>query len=493
MTLIKSISGIRGTIGGHPGQGLTPVDVVRFCYAYCECLKKNEGPPQTSYLESLNPSKLQEHPLKPKNKKFKVVVGRDGRMSGEMMEQLVCGSLIACGVDVVRCSLASTPTVELAVDFAEADGGIIITASHNPKEWNALKLLNSKGEFLSKSEGEEIIRIAESGDFHFASTDELGHIEDRDFTEEHVNSVLALEAVDVETVRNAHFKVVVDTINSVGSIVMPRLLDKLGVEYVLLNSVPDGNFAHNPEPLVQNLKELSEAVVKEGADLGISVDPDVDRLAFFCENGEAFGEEYTLVAVADYILQREVEKKGREGKELRTVSNLSSSRALKDISQKWGGTWEAAAVGEVNVTTKMRQNSAIIGGEGNGGVIYPTSHYGRDAVVGTALFLSHLALMKKSASEYRATLPQYYMAKQKLEIDESTDFDSILGKVARHYAKEELDTQDGLRIDFKKRRTWVQLRKSNTEAIVRIYSEAPSSEEAEALGREVIGIVKELL
>ena len=457
MTLIKSISGIRGTIGGPCGEALTPVDIVKFTYAYCERLRRHAAP---------------------KRGRFKVVVGRDARISGAMVEQLVCGTLVSCGVDVVRCGLASTPTTELAVRFAGADGGIIITASHNPREWNALKLLNSEGEFLSAAEGNEILEIADSGDFNFASVDELGHIEDHDFTDEHVDSVLALEAVDADAVRRAGFTVVVDAINSVGALIMPRLLEKLGVRCILLNGTPDGDFAHNPEPLPQNLTGLSEAVRREHADLGISVDPDVDRLAFFCENGEPFVEEYTLVAGV---------------KPLHTVSNLSSSRALRDVTERWGGSWFAAAVGEVNVTTKMHETGALIGGEGNGGVIYPASHYGRDAMVGTALFLSQLARKKMSASAYKATLPQYFIAKNKISLSDRSLIDKILESVKEHYAAERVNTVDGVKVDFEQKRSWVHLRRSNTEPIIRIYSEAPTEAEAKALGEEVIAIAQGIL
>lgn len=469
MTLIKSISGIRGTVGGACGESLTPVDIVKFTYAYCERMRRHASP---------------------KTGRFKVVVGRDARISGPMVEQLVCGTLAACGVDVVRCGLASTPTTELAVRFAGADGGIIITASHNPREWNALKLLNSEGEFLSAAEGNEILELADSGDFDFAPADGLGHVEDHDFTDEHIASVLALDAVDVEAVRRAGFTAVVDAVNSVGAIIMPRLLEKLGVRCVLLNGTPDGNFAHNPEPLPQNLTGLSEAVVRERADLGISVDPDVDRLAFFCEDGKPFVEEYTLVAVADYLLERAAAEGVRP---LHTVSNLSSSRALRDVTEKWGGTWHAAAVGEVNVTAKMHEVGALIGGEGNGGVIYPASHYGRDAMVGTALFLSQLAHRKTSVSAYKATLPQYHIAKNKIALSDSSLIDRILAQVREHYAAEKVNTVDGVKVDFERKRSWVHLRRSNTEPIIRIYSEAPTEAEAVALGEEVIAIAQSML
>ena len=468
MTLIKSISGIRGTIGGPCGEGLTPVDVVKFTYAYCACLKKRIAIPSDG-------------------KRYRVVVGRDARISGEMVEQLVCGTLVACGVDVVKCGLASTPTTELAVRFAGADGGIIITASHNPRQWNALKLLNERGEFLSAAQGQEILKLADSGDFDFAPVDSIGSIECHDFTDEHIESVLALDAVDAEAVRKAHFKVVLDSINSVGGIIMPRLLEKLGVKCVVLNGEPTGDFAHNPEPLPANLVDLSSTVVGENADLGISVDPDVDRLAFICENGEPFVEEYTLVAVADYLLSI-AERDGIMPRN--TVSNLSSSRALRDVTEAHGGTYYAAAVGEVNVTTKMHEVEALIGGEGNGGVIYPASHYGRDAMVGVALFLSNLAHKNLKVSEYKATLPQYFIAKNKIELSDSSLIDRILETVKSRFSEEDINTIDGVKISFESTRRWVHLRRSNTEPIIRIYAEAPTEAEASALAEEVINIAK---
>ena len=467
MTLIKSISGIRGTIGGPKGDGLTPVDIVNFTYAYCKCLRERKPAPNAA--------------------RYKVVVGRDARLSGEMVEQLVCGTLIACGVDVVKCGFASTPTTELAVRFANADGGIILTASHNPRQWNALKLLNENGEFLTAAEGKAILDCAEKGDFDFAPVDELGHIEEHDYTDEHIDSVLALEAVDAEAIRKAGFKVVLDSINSVGGIIMPRLLKELGVECITLNGEPTGDFAHNPEPLPQNLVDLSGTVVREHADLGISVDPDVDRLAFICENGEPFVEEYTLVSVADYLLDEAV-KKGTGP--LHTVSNLSSSRALRDVTEAHGGTYFAAAVGEVNVTTKMHEVNALIGGEGNGGVIYPASHCGRDAMVGVALFLSNLAHKGLSASAYKATLPQYFIAKNRIDLSDAAVIDRILAAVKKHYASEKINTIDGVKIDFEAAKEWVHLRKSNTEPIIRIYSEAPTQERAQALAEEVIALAK---
>lgn len=471
MTLIKSISGIRGTVGGPCGEGLTPVDIVKFTYAYCECMRRRIPSPCGG-------------------RRYKIVVGRDARLSGEMVEQLVCGTLVACGVDVVKCGLASTPTTELAVRFASADGGIIITASHNPRQWNALKLLNEHGEFLTAAQGQEILDLAESGEFDFAPVDELGHVTEHDFTDEHVDSVLALEAVDAEAISKAGFKVVLDSINSVGGIIMPRLLARLGVECITLNAEPTGDFAHNPEPLPANLTALSAEVVREKADLGISVDPDVDRLAFICENGEPFVEEYTLVSVADYLLER-AEKQGIMPRN--TVSNLSSSRALRDVTEAHGGTYYAAAVGEVNVTTKMHEVGALIGGEGNGGVIYPASHYGRDAMVGVALFLSNLAHKKMSVSAYKATLPQYFIAKNRIELSDKSLIDKILSALKEHFASEKVNTIDGVKVDFEAERKWVHLRRSNTEPIIRIYSEAPTEAEAQKLGEEVVALAKKLI
>ena len=407
-----------------------------------------------------------------------------------MVEQLVCGTIVSCGIDVVKCGFASTPTTELAVKMAGADGGIIITASHNPRQWNALKLLNSEGEFLTAAEGQAILELAEKGEFDFAPVDSLGKITEHDFTDEHIDSVLALEAVDVEAVRKAGFKVVLDSINSVGGIIMPRLLERLGVECITINGEPTGDFAHNPEPLPKNLVELSETVVKTGADLGISVDPDVDRLAFICENGEPFVEEYTLVAVADYLLER-AEKQGVTPRN--TVSNLSSSRALRDVTEAHGGQYFAAAVGEVNVTTKMHEVGALIGGEGNGGVIYPASHCGRDAMVGVALFLSQLAHKGLKASEYKATLPQYHIAKNRIDLSDASTIDRILEEMKRHFASEKINTIDGVKIDFEASRQWVHLRKSNTEPIIRVYSEAPTEEQAVALGNEVVALAYKIM
>ena len=469
MALIKSISGIRGTIGGFPGENLTPVDIVNFTYAYCKCLRDRK---------------------EPYGSRYKVVVGRDARISGAMVEQLVVGTLVACGVDVVRCGLASTPTTELAVTFAHADGGIIITASHNPRQWNALKLLNEKGEFLTAVQGQAILDCAEKGDFDFSGVDELGHVTDHDYTDEHIDSVLALEAVDVPAIKAAHFKVVLDAINSVGGIIMPRLLERLGVECITLNGDPTGDFAHNPEPLPANLVDLSQTVVKEKAQLGISVDPDVDRLALICEDGKPFVEEYTLVAVADYLLDDAV---ARGVKPLATVSNLSSSRALRDVTEAHGGTYYASAVGEVNVTTLMHKVGALIGGEGNGGVIYPASHCGRDAMVGVALILSKLAHNGMTASAYKAILPQYAIAKNRIDLSDKAMIDRILDAMKEHFKDEKVNTIDGVKIDFEASRRWVHLRRSNTEPIIRIYSEAPTEAEAQALGEEVVALAKRII
>ena len=482
MTLIKSISGIRGTIGGAPGDALTPVDIVKFTYAYC--------------------SKLRERRPKAEGERYKVVVGKDARLSGEMVENIVCGTLIACGVDVVKAGFASTPTTEMAVTFAGADGGIIITASHNPRQWNALKLLNEKGEFLNAAEGAAILECAENEAFDFAPVEELGVIEEHDFTDEHLDAVLALPAVDAEAIKAAGFKVVLDAVNSVGGIIMPRLLKRLGVECVELNCEPTGEFAHNPEPLPANLIGLSDAVVREKADFGISVDPDVDRLALICEDGKPFGEEYTLVSVADYLLERAYNEALETGKSLdevcapyclATSSNLSSSRALRDVTEKFGGEYFAAAVGEVNVTTKMKECGALIGGEGNGGVIYPALHYGRDAMVGVALFLSNLAHKKMSVSELRKTYPQYIITKNRIDLSDSSLIDKILNEVKAVYANENVNTIDGVKVSFEDRKEWVHLRRSNTEPIIRIYAEAATEEAANALAAEVIDIAKKII
>ena len=482
MTLIKSISGIRGTIGGAPGDALTPVDIVKFTYAYC--------------------CKLRERRPKAEGERYKVVVGKDARLSGEMVENIVCGTLIACGVDVVKAGFASTPTTEMAVTFSGADGGIILTASHNPRQWNALKLLNEKGEFLNATEGAAILECAENEAFDFAPVEDLGVVEEHDFTDEHLDAVLNLPAVDSEAIKAAGFTVVLDAVNSVGGIIMPRLLKRLGVKCVELNCEPTGEFAHNPEPLPANLIGLSEAVVREKADLGISVDPDVDRLALICEDGKPFGEEYTLVSVADYLLERAYNEALETGKSLdevcapyslATSSNLSSSRALRDVTEKFGGDYFAAAVGEVNVTTKMKECGALIGGEGNGGVIYPALHYGRDAMVGVALFLSNLAHKKMSVSELRKTYPQYIITKNRIDLSDSSLIDKILNEVKAVYANENVNTIDGVKVSFEDRKEWVHLRRSNTEPIIRIYAEAATEEAANALAAEVIDIAKKII
>ena len=471
MTLIKSISGIRGTIGGTPGEALTPIDIVKFTYAYCV--------------------KLRERRPKPAGERYRVVVGKDARISGQMVEQLVCGSLIACGVDVIKAGYASTPTTEMAVISEKADGGIILTASHNPTQWNALKLLNEKGEFLNAEEGAAILECAEQDDFDFAGVDAIGTITEKDFTDAHIDAVLALDAVDVEAVRKAGFKVALDAVNSVGGIIMPRLFERLGVECIKINCEPTGNFAHNPEPLPANLTELCETVVKEKADLGVSVDPDVDRLALICENGEPFGEEYTLVSVADYLLSRE--KANGTGKKLATSSNLSSSRALRDVTENYGGEYYAAAVGEVNVTTKMKECGALIGGEGNGGVIYPALHYGRDAIVGAALFLTNLAYKKMKVSELQKTYPQYHITKNRIELSDKSLIDKILSEMKKIYASEDINDIDGVKISFEARKEWVHLRKSNTEPIIRIYAESATEEGAEKLASEIKAIAEKII
>lgn len=459
MTLIKSISGIRGTIGGHTGDTLNPLDIVKFTTAYATFMKRNT-----------------------KSGTGKIVVGRDARISGEMVKDIVCGTLMGMGYDVVNIGLATTPTTELAVSMLKADGGIIITASHNPRQWNALKLLNAQGEFLTKADGNEVLKIAEEEDFEYADVDHLGHYsEDNSFNQKHIDNVLALQLVDTEAIRNAHFKVCADTINSVGGIILPQLFDALGVEYNILNGEANGDFAHNPEPLEKNLGDIMALTAKGGYDLGIVVDPDVDRLAFICENGKMFGEEYTLVSVADYVLSHTPGN---------TVSNLSSTRALRDVTEKHGGQYTASAVGEVNVTTMMKNKGAVIGGEGNGGVIYPESHYGRDALVGIALFLSNLAHKKCKVSELRATYPEYFIAKNRIDLTPDTDIDAILGKVKEMYANEKINDIDGVKIDFKDK--WVHLRKSNTEPIIRVYSEAHTMKEADELGKTLMQVVYDM-
>ena len=456
MTLIKSISGIRGTIGGRTGDTLNPLDIVKFTTAYAQFIGGK-----------------------------KIVVGRDGRISGLMVRNVVVGTLMGMGYDVIDIGYATTPTTELAVRMAGADGGIIITASHNPRQWNALKLLNSEGEFLTAADGAEVLRMAEAEDFNYAEVDHLGTCTiDDSFNQRHIDSVLALKLVDREAISKRKFRVCVDTINSVGGIILPELFKALGVDYEILNGECTGDFAHNPEPLEKNLQGIMDKMKQGGFDLGIVVDPDVDRLAFICEDGKMFGEEYTLVSVADYVLSHTAGN---------TVSNLSSTRALRDVTEKHGGKYTAAAVGEVNVTTKMKEVGAVIGGEGNGGVIYPESHYGRDALVGIALFLSSLAQKGCKVSELRATFPEYQIAKNRIDLTPETDVDAILVKVKEMFAKDataQVNDIDGVKIDFPDR--WVHLRKSNTEPIIRVYSEAQTMEQADELGKQLMQVVYDM-
>lgn len=453
MTLIKSISGIRGTIGGKPGENLTPIDTVKFVAAYGSWIKQQR-----------------------QKENYRVVVGRDARISGEMIQQLVIQTLVGMGIDVVNLELSTTPTVEVAVTLEHADGGIIITASHNPKQWNALKLLNARGEFIDDIEGKKILAIAESENFSFAEVDALGKvILNEAYIDIHIDEIMNLPLVDEDLVRKTGFKVVVDAVNSTGGIAVPLLLDRMGVQVIKLYCTPNGEFPHNPEPLKEHLGEISQLVFKEKADLGIVVDPDVDRLALICENGEMFGEEYTLVACADYVLSKTPGN---------TVSNLSSSRALRDVTEKHGGLYEAAAVGEVNVVQKMKEIRAVLGGEGNGGIIYPELHYGRDALVGIALFLTHLAEKGMKVSQLRATYPDYFMSKKKIELSAGMNVDFILEKIRQKYSNEKITTIDGVKIDFDD--SWVHLRKSNTEPIIRIYTEAPLQEQADALADRFI-------
>lgn len=460
MSLIKSISGIRGTIGGRTGDTLNPLDIVKFTTAYATFIRRS-GHSQSNTI----------------------VVGRDARISGEMVKNIVCGTLMGVGYDVINIGLATTPTTELAVTMAGAAGGIIITASHNPRHWNALKLLNEKGEFLTATDGEEVLSIAEKEDFEYADVDGLGkYTEDDTFDARHIDSVMALKLVDAEAIKKAKFKVAVDAINSVGGVILPKLFDRLGIEYTFLNVEPTGDFAHNPEPLEKNLTGIMELMRGGGYDLGVVVDPDVDRLAFIDENGKMFGEEYTLVSVADYVLSN---TKGN------TVSNLSSTRALRDVTEKHGGAYTAAAVGEVNVTTKMKEVGAVIGGEGNGGVIYPESHYGRDALVGIALFLSSIAQKKLPVSELRKTYPEYFIAKNRIDLKPETDIDAILAKVKEMYKNEQVNDIDGVKIDFPTK--WVHLRKSNTEPIIRVYSEASTMAEADDLGKQIMEVVYSMI
>ena len=462
MTLIKSISGIRGTIGGPTGDTLNPLDIVKFTTAYATFIRRSG-----------------------KGSSNKIIVGRDARISGEMVKNVVCGTLMGMGYDVVNIGLATTPTTELAVRMSGADGGIIITASHNPRQWNALKLLNKEGEFLTAADGAEVLDIAEREDFEYADVDHLGHYtEDNSFDQRHIDSVLALSLVDADAVRQARFTVCVDSINSVGGIILPKLLERLGVGFKFLNGEANGDFAHNPEPLEKNLQGIMDEMRSGHYDLGIVVDPDVDRLAFICEDGRMFGEEYTLVSVADYVLSNTPGN---------TVSNLSSTRALRDVTQKHGGTYTAAAVGEVNVTTKMKEVNAVIGGEGNGGVIYPESHYGRDALVGIALFLTSLAKKGCKVSELRKTFPDYQIAKNRIDLTSDTDVDAILVKVKDMFAQDptaQVNDIDGVKIDFPDR--WVHLRKSNTEPIIRVYSEAATMEAADEIGKRLMQVVYDM-
>ncbi len=460
MSLIKSISGIRGTIGGRSGEGLNPLDIVKFTAAYATVIKRI----------STNGSK-------------KIVVGRDARISGEMVLHCVLGTLTGMGYDVVNIGLATTPTTEIAVKEENAAGGIILTASHNPRQWNALKLLNQDGEFLNAAQGNDVLVIAENADFDFADIDNIGKVTDNfSYTAKHIESVLALNLVDVDAIKSANFKVAIDCVNSVGGIAIPELLEALGVKVVnKLYCEPNGQFPHNPEPLPENLKEISSLMKDGGYDVGFVVDPDVDRLAIISEDGSMFGEEYTLVAVADYVLRHTPGN---------TVSNLSSSRALRDVTRALNGEYSAAAVGEVNVVEKMKATSAVIGGEGNGGVIYPESHYGRDALVGIALFLTYLAKSGKTVSELRSGYPQYYIAKQKVELTADIDVDALLEAVKNKYSEYDVTDIDGVKIDFPDR--WVHLRKSNTEPIIRVYAEASSSEEAEKTAAGVMDVIKSM-
>jgi len=462
MTLIKSISGIRGTIGGNTGDNLTPIDTVKFASAYGAFIKERNS----------------------EKDNITVVIGRDARISGKMIASLVANTLVGLGINVIDLGLSTTPTVEVAVPLENADGGIILTASHNPKQWNALKLLNEKGEFLNGAEGEKILKLAESEDFSFADVDHLGsYTKDSSYLDKHIQEVLNLELVDVDAIKKANFKVVVDGVNSTGGVFIPALLKELQVECIELYCTPNGQFPHNPEPLKEHLTDISNLVVKEKADFGIVVDPDVDRLALVSEDGSMFGEEYTLVACADYVL----EKLGGGN----TVSNLSSSRALRDVTQKHGGTYTAAAVGEVNVVIKMKETNTVIGGEGNGGIIYPASHYGRDSLVGVALFLSHLANKKMSCRQLRDLYPSYFMSKNKIQLTPEIDVDKILETMATAYKNEDVNTIDGVKIDFADE--WIHLRKSNTEPIIRIYTEAKSQQKADDLALRFINEIKAII
>jgi phosphomannomutase len=460
MTLIKSISGIRGTIGGAIDENLTPLDAVKFSAAY------------GTWLLARNPQK-----------KLTVVIGRDARISGKMISSLVANTLVGLGINVLDLGLSTTPTVEVAVPMESADGGIILTASHNPKQWNALKLLNEKGEFVNAQDGAEILAFAESEDMKFADVDDLGaYVKNSDYMSKHIDEVLKLDLVNAKAIKEAGFKVVVDAVNSTGGIIIPELLERLGVECIKLYCEPNGEFPHNPEPLKEHLTDISERVVSEGADLGVVVDPDVDRLALVAEDGSMFGEEYTLVACADYVCGKH---KGGN-----TVSNLSSSRALRDVTEKHGGTYTASAVGEVNVVNAMKATQTVIGGEGNGGIIYPASHYGRDSIVGIALFLSLLAERKISVKALRDSYPSYFMSKNKIQLTPELDVDLILEKMAQKYAHETVNTIDGVKVDFSD--NWVHLRKSNTEPIIRIYTEAKSQDLADQLAEQIIKEIEEI-
>jgi phosphomannomutase len=462
VTLIKSISGIRGTIGGKPDDGLTPLDIVKYVSAYGTWILKN------------NPSR-----------KITIIIGRDARLSGQMVSSIVSGTLIGLGMDVIDLDLSTTPTVEMAVTELNAQGGIILTASHNPKQWNALKLLNEKGEFISEKGGQEILQLAQDASFNYAEVNNLGQYQrNTDFLNTHLEKILNLPYVDIEAIKKANFSIVIDAINSSGAIAVPELLKKLGVStFSIINGEPNGDFAHNPEPLPEHLTDLSNAVLKQKAHLGISVDPDVDRLAFVCEDGEMFGEEYTLVAVADYVLSKH--KNGN------SVSNLSSTRALRDVTEKQGGSYSASAVGEVNVVSMMKETKALIGGEGNGGIILPELHYGRDALVGIAIFLTHLAKFGKSVSMLRKSYPGYFISKNKIELTPQIDVDKVLIEIAEKYKKQPINIIDGVKIEFDKE--WVHLRKSNTEPIIRIYSESQSASTADSLAKKIISDIKEII
>ncbi len=470
MTLIKSISGIRGTIGGKVGDGLSPLDIVKFTAAFATFIAKSTA-----------------------DKKLRIVVGRDARISGEMVNNIVLGTLQGMGVDVVDLGLSTTPTVEIAVTEEKAHGGIILTASHNPKQWNALKLLNHKGEFIDEKDGEEVLKIAETEAYTFAEVNFLGKVTKNDtYFKKHIDKIVALKLVDVAAIKAAKFKVVIDCVNSTGGIVLPQLLKALGVETIVeLYCDPTGEFPHNPEPLPENLRDISKLVKKEKAHLGIVVDPDVDRLALVCEDGEMFGEEYTLVAVAEYVLNKRSPSEKASGKNGNTVSNLSSTRALRDITEKHGGTYGASAVGEVNVVKMMKETNAIIGGEGNGGVILPELHYGRDALVGIALFLSHLAKYGNTCSMLRSTYPNYYISKNKIELTPEVNVDKILEDITDKYKKHPINTVDGIKIEFDKE--WVHLRRSNTEPIIRIYSESESKTTADNLAKKIMLDIREFI